>query len=144
MMSFPLTDGHFWVERDGKIIDPDFTEYIQICKIRNCNPKDKKYLPASPMIQSVFIKQFTKVMNSCEGKECTLEEIGSSLHKASIQFFGNYQPRYGMCFQNAVIEISKNGGNLVFGSLGFKNKNKNGYFYEFGGEDFTTCKQFLK
>jgi hypothetical protein len=26
-MKFPIIDGHFWVERDGRIIDPYFLEY---------------------------------------------------------------------------------------------------------------------
>ena len=42
------------------------------------------------------------------------------------------------------MEIYENGGELVFGSLGFKKKNSNDYWYEYGGKEYKTIKDFMK
>ena len=100
-------DGHFWVERDGKIIDPHFMEYDLICQIRGCNSNDKQYIKAP------FITQFI------------LSIVCKNLNHKQIGF--------GYCYKNAIEEIKKNGGTLCFGSMGFKNKLKSGYWWEYGG-----------
>ena len=34
-IGFPTIDGHFWIERDGKIVDIEFKEYDFIKSIHN-------------------------------------------------------------------------------------------------------------
>lgn len=139
-MILPTIDGHFWVVRDGKIIDPHFPEYDLICKIRSCDPKaDKSYIPAPEMTQKIMIDMFKKCFKK-HLKGDTIEELSKEL----LIISGDYKkPVVSCCFQNSLMEIAKNGGQLIFGSLGFKYAKKDGYFYEFGGEDYKTIKQFL-
>jgi hypothetical protein len=54
------------------------------------------------------------------------------------------EPQPRRCFQNAVFEIEKNGGELVFGSLGFKFENSNDYHYEYGGEHYQVVRDFIR
>jgi hypothetical protein len=58
---YPCVDGHFWLVRNGKIIDTYFDEYDYIRKVNGCNDK-QVYLPASPLVQAV-IKQKYAVVN---------------------------------------------------------------------------------
>ena len=50
-------DGHFWVVRDGKIIDPNFPQYDMIKKIVG-GVGERVYLPAEKIIQSFMIKKY--------------------------------------------------------------------------------------
>ena len=52
------------------------------------------------------------------------------------------EPVCSFCVFNALIEIEKNGGNLVFGSWGVERKNGS-KFWEFGGEDRVGISSFL-
>ncbi len=114
-------DGHFWVEREGKIIDPYFMEYDLIKGIQGLSG-DRIYLPAPPLIQCIFEKVLQR---SCGKRQYT-----------------NYKPRCYECSHNAVYEYQKNGGKIVFGSMGWKRKDGT-IHYEFGGENYT-AKQFIK
>ena len=135
-MQFPTVDGHFWVVRNGEIIDPIFEQYKMICKIRNADWRHRNYVPAPEMTQKIMIGMYNKVMDywtSSDNGLC-LQLLGYYLGKREVN----------NCYQNALLEISENGGELVFGSLGFKLNNKSGYWYEFGGENWTKCKEFIK
>ena len=37
----------------------------------------------------------------------------------TLKLHGNTKPEHGWCFINSLVEIDRNGGELVFGSLGF-------------------------
>jgi hypothetical protein len=52
-------------------------------------------------------------------------------------------PVCAFCLFNALIEIEKNGGELVFGSWGVERKDGS-KFYEFGGEDYNGVSAFFK
>lgn len=132
-MNFPNIDGHFWVVRGGEIIDPIFPHYKWVCKVRGCELSNRSYIPAPELTQKIITKMFLKIV-----KVSTLDELCQTFSGIQIE------PIEDRCFLNAVLEISKNGGELVFGSLGFKLKGQEGYFYEYGGEDWTAVKQFLK
>jgi len=142
-MNFPTIDGHFWVEREGEIIDPHFNTYDTICRIRNCDPKQpKSYLPAPEMTQTIIKCMFLKILKKLFGDK-PQEEIFAEFRDITKRHMG-LKPRPDCCFQNCLIEIAERGGTLVFGSLGFKYKGKDGYFYEYGGEDYKTIKSFVR
>ena len=126
--NFPTFDGHFWVERDGEIIDPYFKDYDFIKQMNGCKGK-QIHLPATAMIQQVFIKKFKAVEDN----------LGIS-DSDYTHMFG--EPRPFCCYQNCRLEIILRGGNLVFGSMGWAKKS-GGIHYEFGGDGWTVS-QFLK
>ena len=128
MNKFPTIDGHFWVVRDGKIIDPDFDMYHFIKKMNNCRGKTE-YLPADKIVQDVMIKIFQSVIND--------DDLYSNLKKY------NHCATFGRCYQNAIYEIKENGGELVFGSMGWKFRKSQKIHWEYGGENWTVH-QFLK
>ncbi len=112
-------DGHFWVERNGVIIDPHFQEYDMIGSIRDCDARVKDYVEA-PL--------FTQVL----------------MYFYAEKNFKNRPAGFGHCYSNAVKELQREpGGRMVFGSMGFKLNNKDEYFYEYGGKDWKTLNQFI-
>lgn len=116
-------DGHFWVERDGEVIDFDFDDYKMIGLIQNCDASIKKYVKAPPLVQKVMVAMVEK-------------HFTDDLVKYWV-------PMAGYCYFNAFVESLRNGGNVVFGSLGFKFNDSDDYHFEFGGEDWVALKQFL-
>jgi hypothetical protein len=123
----PIIDGHFWVERDGKVIDPYFPEYNKIKKFYNCSG-DAIYLPADAITQQVILRKFEKLL--------TVKQAGICMKTMGIP------RRVNACYQNASLEIAENGGNIVFGSMGWR-KGSGQIHYEFGGDGWKVH-QFLK
>jgi hypothetical protein len=126
--AYPTIDGHFWLVRDGKIIDTYFDNYDYIKRVQGCNNK-QVYLPASPLVQTVIKRKFSEVDES------------NDITKQDIQLAFNGKPMPHCCWQNSKM-FMKDGDELVFGSMGW-HKKSGGIHYEFGGEDWTV-KQFLK
>ncbi len=128
-VEYPNFDGHFWVERNGEIIDPFFEEYGRIKVVRKCVGK-AIYLPASDLVQTIMTKKMK-----------TVDDINGIDDK----FFRMFYNKVGMnrCWQNARLEILKNGGKLVFGSMGWK-ISSGGIHYEFGGENWSVAQHLLK
>ena len=136
-MEFPIIDGHFWVERDGKVIDTDFKEYEWIREYNRCKNKIR-YIEASDLIQTVMLGMFNKVlMNKLSVKD--MDEAKSKLSTV----MDKYVPLYEQCYQNSVIESIKNGGTVKFGSMGWVRKDGSVH-YEYGGSEWNTVKAFLK
>ena len=138
--TFPMIDGHFWIERNGKIIDPYFKDYDFIKKINGLTG-DCIYLEAEQLIQTVMIKRFNKVINHYNGTSTSTTEDDYKIFRDISEKHGK-KPTVNKCFQNCVLEIANNGGNLKFGSLGWKRKSGEGIHYEFGGEGWK-LHQFL-
>jgi hypothetical protein len=140
-MEIPVIDGHFWVVRDGKIVDINFPEYDKIRQVRGCEKETCVYLPAPEMTQKIMTDMFhnsvKKIMGKEDWKDC-MKEVVFMTHLTGIK-----GPQFGACYQNSIIEIYHNGGELVFGSMGFK-KTDGSYWWEFGGEDYKTIKDFRK
>jgi len=133
-------DGHFWVVRDGEIVDSNFPEYDLVRKIHKCEPETIVYLPAPKQTQDIMIQMFKSAVKKIFQKDDWTElmkEVLFITHLAGID-----KPQFDHCFQNAIIEIHYNGGELVFGSMGFKKTD--GIWWEYGGEDYTTVKHFRK
>lgn len=113
-------DGHFWVERDGKIIDPWFPQYEMIAKIHNCLPQRHYLKCPDPLVGLVFKAKFEK----------------------TVPYYHSLPPLFGFCIANALNEIHRNGGILVFGSMGFERPDGT-VWWEYGGEDYKTVNQFI-
>jgi len=124
-------DGHFWVEKDGKVIDPYFIEYDYLKKYHNGT--SITYLPAPELIQKVMNGKIEKLIL----KHFTNYEL--FLNRVKFMF---PKLQFGFCQINAHINHNKYGGKIVFGSWGFV-KQDGSVWYEFGGKDWTV-KQFLK
>jgi len=139
-IEFPMFDGHFWVERNGKIIDFYFPQY-NIAKKKNGCVGNPIYLEAPEETQIIAIGIMKKTLQ----KILDTDNYDYALRRLYIlyEMFDNLKPQYLYCLQNAFIEIYKNGGKLVFGSMGWKKKNGK-IHYEFGGEDWKTWKDFKR
>jgi hypothetical protein len=138
-IELPDIDGHFWIVRDGKIIDWDFPEYAQVRRMWGCG-KEKTYLPAPEMTQKLMIGMFKKAFSSHFSKTQTWEEILAEFHGLCC-LAGAVEPQYCRCFQNCLLEIHLRGGELVFGSLGFKRPDGS-FHYEYGGTEYKTIADF--
>ena len=132
--SFKPVDGHFWVERDGKVIDPYFKDYDNIKKIRNLVGNSIYMIaPIEDMMISIWKKDMTKKMGICNFEECC---------KVFLKEYG-FQKTYGNCWINCLIEVYNNGGKIRFGSMGWKKNNSDDIFWEFGGTNYKTVNDFF-
>jgi hypothetical protein len=117
-------DGHYWIERKGKIIDPTPILDIQwktFMKERGCL-EERVYLPADKIVQQVMKKrsilqdernkQNFKFMFGCDEPD--------NLHKWRAKNEG-IGIKANCCYENCRI-IEEDGDEIVFGSLGFKTK----------------------
>jgi len=130
-------DGHFWIERDGKIIENEFPQYEWIRKHRKLLNK-RRHCPASESVQRDARSHHWKALRhrtSC----CTLEE----LFGLCIYNLESNGPAYNNCFVNALAEKAKNGGELVFGSMGWEREDGS-VFWEYGNPAWDTYDKFFK
>jgi len=130
----PKIDGHYWVLRDGVIIDPHFSEYDWY-KLAN-RGVNTIYYPADATTQRMMTMINTAVLTKA-GYSSINEFITDY-----ILIVGE-EPVVAFCYFNALIEIQKNGGELIMGSFGW-NRKDGSKFYEFGGEDYLNVKAFIK
>lgn len=136
----PVIDAHFWVERDGKIIDWDFEKYDYIKRVNNCKG-NKIYCEAPIQTQRLMIELCYRMSN--EALQSNNENCAIKMKKLyEMMGFADREP--DMCFGNCIIEILENGGELKFGSMGWKKKNSNDIWWEYGGETYRTLKDFIK
>jgi len=138
-MELPIIDGHFWIVRNGEIVDWDFPEFSQIFKMWKCK-NEKHYIPAPDMTQQIMIGMFKKVLTKAFDNK-TWEEILVKFHTLSSKIKMT-APQFSRCFQNCLIELHERGGELVFGSLGFKKKHSDEFHYEWGGVNYKTIADF--
>ena len=131
-IGFPTIDGHFWIERDGKIVDIEFKEYDLIKTIHNL-ADGMVYKEADTLTQTVMIKKFEMAMNN----------MGYFRNTFKTEIVSGYFPRVHCCFQNCMMAY-KEGDVLKFGSMGWKNKMTGDVWWEFGGEDWKGVAKFLK
>ncbi|QIG59356.1 hypothetical protein [Dishui Lake virophage 2] len=127
-------DGHFWVVRDGAIIDPHFQQYDKIKRLNDLEG-DAIYCPAPAEVQEEFINalkgQYTRAFGSLENFTKEARQLG-------------WRPEANMCEKNALDEWVRNGGEIVFGSMGWKEKGSNEIWWEYGGDDWDKTEHFLK
>jgi hypothetical protein len=148
-------DGHFWVERDGQIIDPDFSEE-ESTRIKNKLRNEKTYHEAPELVQKVFLAIAEKTVDS----ELRKKKLMGGNHKMSItvseyarlfvpmlpeerdEALAEYTPKYLSCGLNAYKEMKQNGGRLVFGSRGYAKKNGKGVWWQYGHPTLETVSSF--
>ena len=121
-------DGHFWVVQNGKIIDPYFKEYDQCKSFWKCGG-ERIYLPADDLIQKVMKVKYI---------DSALTIMNTNRTMWEMRVYGGVQPN--SCNINAILEVMKNGGEIVFGSMGWEKNDGSGVHYEFGGENWTIAK----
>ena len=131
-IGFPTIDGHFWIERDGKIVDIEFKEYDLIKTIHNL-ADGMVYKEADTLTQTVMIKKFEMAMNN----------MGYFRNTFKTEIVSGYFPRVNCCFQTCMMAY-KEGDVLKFGSMGWRNKLTGDVWWEFGGEDWKGVAKFLK
>lgn len=151
-------NGHFWVERDGVIIDTSCAtkgnqeslatnkRNIMIYGVKFGKTKKQmkemvdnaelvyKECP-NPITQQLMIRCVNK--DAIVGFEGIPEETAREIMKC-IEFV----PEYGCCNCNAWMEQNKNGGVIKFGSVGMKYPN--GTLWQYGDENFATIKDYRK
>jgi hypothetical protein len=127
-------DGHFWVERNQQIIDttPEDPDFMRIAPHRGFTG-EREYLPAASIVQTIMIKSYTADVIAAYNKAtgCSATTLAEVYENSPIQ-----NPKANLCYKNAFYEQWKNGGTVVFGSMGYKAHWTNEIFWEFGGLDF--------
>lgn len=109
-------DGHFWVERDGVIIDSD----------NSINHLDfmggkKVYKKASILTNKLLIEKHYRSLEDC----MKLKRNNPNF----INYFKTYvNVRDLKCFENALIEVYNNGGEIVAGCVGYYFENGNTHY----------------
>jgi hypothetical protein len=131
---FPTIDGHFWIERNGEIIDDDFKEYEFIKRAQGCSG-EKKYKEADALTQVIITKMFDRALAS--------QGLDHAKFREFCLMYGLDKPRVNCCFQNCVLRFQE-GDTIKFGSMGWRKLYTNETHWEFGGEDWVGAKRFLK
>lgn len=150
----PVFDGHFWVEKDGVVIDCDFPKDDAYIRRFNKTTKEKKYHEAPPITQIIFIGmlekaltfelQKTKMMGRAEAMDIDTHSMCEAMAKADNAVeLKAYQPVFESCHLNAYKNWKEHGGRLVFGSQGYV-KQSGGVWWEYGNPEWKTVKQFTK
>jgi hypothetical protein len=137
---YPTIDAHFWVERDGVIIDPYFQTYDQSKKFWNLS-NEQVYLEADQSIQRIMIEIHTRVLKKVFIKNDLQEALQE--HAEFCIKYDTDKPQPNRCWRNVCLEVYKNGGQIKFGSMGWKRENSNDVFYEYGGVNWK-IKDFIK
>ena len=141
-ITLPVVDGYFWVERDNDIIDiidPYFIQYeYDFIKEVNNLEGDRIYLKASDMVSSEIIRRYEMV--------CSVDIILMFMKRGYNK--NNQEESCSYSYVNSVLEIDRNGGDLCFGSLGWKRVRDDrswpdNIHWEFGGHNWKVEK-FLK
>jgi hypothetical protein len=100
--------GHYWVERDGKIIDPWFKQYKYITRVQGTTQEQAYEEADKELMLTVTIKALKYYS---EVKVPLLQSIYGDISKLMM---------FGECFLNAISEVRERGGTLKFGKMGFK------------------------
>lgn len=137
---YPTIDAHFWVERDGVIIDPYFKEYNYVKKVWGLG-NEQVHLEADLPTQNIMIEIHKRILKRNVGGADFQEAMKNLIDLAKK--FQMDTPRANECWNNVLLEVYKNGGEIKFGSMGWKCKNSNKVFYEYGGVDWKV-KDFMK
>jgi hypothetical protein len=147
-------NGHFWVERDGKVVDT--TINTKGFKEQECNRT--RIAMTFGMTMGVNAKKLCEGLKNPEYVYVEAPPITQKIMIASIMtpyikvFNGNvdfaleclstitYRPKFGCCNMNALMEQMNNGGEIKFGSLGYKVFGVTDWCY--GCDTYKTIKEF--
>jgi hypothetical protein len=127
-MRLPKNRGHFWVERDNQIIDFNFPQYCRLRRKFNADPETNCYLRASPKVEEAIIRLYRRITLKafdCDNWDDMMIEF---IFVATLT--GNADaPTFNKSFTNAIQEVYHNGGEIRFGSMGFKKKDGTYHWY---------------
>tara|TARA_Y100000996_G_scaffold228521_1_gene179779 strand:- start:400 stop:933 length:534 start_codon:yes stop_codon:yes gene_type:complete len=115
----PHRDCHFWVEKDGLIVDPYFPEYDVIKQVKNLVGK-RIYKPQTDF--SIILPQIKEQM-------FLIKELGWTAEKYQTD---DYTPSFGLNPVNALNNKHIHGGKIVVGSMGWKLRNSSQICWEYG------------
>lgn len=119
-----IIKGHFWIVRDGKIIDPHFKEYDDIKKFWNCEGRPQYRLESKEVrrkVKNQFIKEKKKI----------LKLIVDNPDKTDWETLCDTGVVFGRCAWNVIYEQYLRGGQIAYGDMGWRIKNSNEIHYEF-------------
>lgn len=120
-MRLPKTHGYFWVERDNQIIDYDFPQYRRLRR-KFVATETNCYLRAPPKVEEAIIRLFKRV--TLRAFDCYDWDEMMVKFLLVAKMTGNADgPVFNRSFTNAIQEVYHNGGEIRFGSMGFKRKN---------------------
>lgn len=150
-----MIDGHFWVERDGEIIDPTFSKDDEYIRRINRTTTKKAYHEAPELVQKILITMMEKTASFELKKLKLMEGLGSAIvniqelnkpmtEEEMTEAIKNYIPRFNCCNTNAYTEAKLRGGRIVFGSQGWVKKDGSGVWWEYGNTTWNTVAQFIK
>lgn len=140
-MRLPTNRGHFWVEREGEVRDYNFPQYRRLRRKFDADPETHCYCPAPDTVQNVIIRLFKRITLKAFDAEDWDEMMEEFMLVAKMT--GNADaPTFEKSFTNAIMEIYYNGGNIVFGSMGFKKKDGT-YQWYYGHPKYRTVADFL-
>ena len=106
-------DGHFWVERNGKIIDPLFPEL----RMKQGVKEDNRVYHYATEDEMFYVLDYIR--------------YASKMYQNVEEVRGNWENKIGLCFCNALAEVWRNGGELKFGGLGVK-RTKTAVYWIYG------------
>lgn len=132
-------NGHYWVERDGVIIDPYFPNYDDFKKFHKIkkNKKNKRvYVEATnPITKQTALKFLENRL---------LKPFGDRRKAVDLMLMCGYTPEPRCCQFNAVIEAERNGGVIKFGSVGMESDDKTKTIWIYGNKNYDTLADFAK
>jgi len=137
-------NGHFWVERNDEKIDTWWREYDEKIQFVNSSYIKKKLITnknliyvecSNPLTNKLIFAKLNKAVSSITGDyETSLQLLCECYDK----------PIHNMCLFNALIESTKNGGKMKFGSLGIKTDDNRITFWFSGNSKFSTFNDYIK
>ena len=123
-MKTNMSDVHFWIEEDNKIIDWDFSIYDSIKKINNCIG-ERQYEEFDKKLSLEYFLYFNKNHND------TLKRLGFSKQ----DFYTIYSEHFPMnmnCFKNCMYYKKHHPSAVIkIGKMGWR-KRHGGIHWEFG------------
>jgi len=152
--TFGTINGHFWVERDGKVVDTSITT----SGFKKNEESRNRMAVTLGITMGVNAKKLTDGLKNAEYVYVEAPPITQKIMVASIMspfqkvFNGNldfaleclstitYRPKNQCCNMNALMEQMNNGGVIKFGSLGFKVFGVTDWCY--GCDTYKTIKEF--
>lgn len=141
-MCIPKIKGHFWVERDGEIVDADFPELTRLRKKLKCKPEINVYLRAPKKTEDAMIRLFEKLTLRAFHSDDWNDMMPEFIMVAKMT--GNSDgPVYNKCWTNCIQEVYYNGGQIRFGSMGFRRKDGE-CIWHYAGEHCQHLADFLK
>ena len=131
--------GHFWIERDGEIIDCDFPEY-ENSKLSNMCYGKKQYRRATKARRSAMKRKF--INDKFQMLKAMKESPEHSHDRTIYDDVVSNGPVADACAANVCIEKLERGGTIIYGDMGWKTKlEQSDIYWEY--EDLRTTESVM-